>query len=99
MPEFVKTLDVWETSDTLLLFQVPGIVVSQLFFGKCLALAADINLLKQYICSGIILINRPDPGTMPTALGNGPYRFYFYSYDCTEPRHMHVDRDNLSAKF
>lgn len=36
---------------------------------------------------------------MPTALRNGPYRFYFYSYDCAEPRHMHVDRDNLSAKF
>lgn len=36
---------------------------------------------------------------MPTTLRIGPYRFYFYSYDCGEPRHMHVDRDNLSAKF
>ena len=36
---------------------------------------------------------------MPTALRIGPYRFYFYSYDCGEPRHMHVDRDNLSAKL
>lgn len=36
---------------------------------------------------------------MPTALRVGPYRFYFYSYDCGEPRHMHVDRENLSAKF
>jgi hypothetical protein len=36
---------------------------------------------------------------MPTALRTGPYRFYFYSYDCRERRHMHVDRDNLSAKF
>ena len=36
---------------------------------------------------------------MPTALGAGPYRFYFYSYDCGEPRHMHVDRENMSAKF
>ena len=36
---------------------------------------------------------------MPTALRIGPYRFYFYSYDCDEPRHMHVDRDDLSAKF
>ena len=36
---------------------------------------------------------------MPTTLRIGPYRFYFYSYDCHEPRHMHVDRDNLSAKF
>lgn len=36
---------------------------------------------------------------MPTALRTGPYRFYFYSYDCDEPRHMHVDRENKSAKF
>lgn len=36
---------------------------------------------------------------MPTALLIGPYRFYFYSYDCGEPRHMHVDRENMSAKF
>ena len=36
---------------------------------------------------------------MPTALRAGPYRFYFYSYDCGEPRHMHVDRESNSAKF
>jgi len=36
---------------------------------------------------------------MPTALRTGPYRFYFYSYDCDERRHMHVDRENRSAKF
>lgn len=36
---------------------------------------------------------------MPTALRVGPYRFYFYSYDCGEPRHMHVDRESKSAKF
>ena len=36
---------------------------------------------------------------MPTALRHGPYRFYFYSYDCAELRHMHVDRENKSAKF
>lgn len=36
---------------------------------------------------------------MPTALRIGPYRFYFYSYDCGEPRHMHVDRENISVKF
>jgi hypothetical protein len=35
---------------------------------------------------------------MPTALRAGPYRFYFYSYDCAEPRHMHVDRDDQSVK-
>ncbi|MDL1912011.1 DUF4160 domain-containing protein [Chloroflexi bacterium CFX6] len=36
---------------------------------------------------------------MPTVLRIGPYRFYFYSYDCGEPRHMHVDRENMSAKI
>ena len=36
---------------------------------------------------------------MPTALRIGTYRFYFHSYDCGEPRHMHVDRESRSAKF
>ncbi|MGB2621363.1 MAG: DUF4160 domain-containing protein [Candidatus Acidiferrum sp.] len=29
----------------------------------------------------------------------GPYRFYFFSHEPNEPPHIHVDRDNLSAKF
>lgn len=36
---------------------------------------------------------------MPTTLRIGPYRFYFYSYDCGEPRHIHVNREKMSAKF
>jgi hypothetical protein len=36
---------------------------------------------------------------MPTVLGTGPYRFYFYSHETQEPPHIHVDRDRLSAKF
>lgn len=36
---------------------------------------------------------------MPTVLRNGPYRFYFYSHEPNEPPHIHIDRDNLSAKF
>jgi hypothetical protein len=36
---------------------------------------------------------------MPTTLRSGPYRFYFYSYDCNEPRHTHVDRENMSQSF
>lgn len=36
---------------------------------------------------------------MPTVLCLGPYRFYFYSHEPNEPPHIHVDRDNLSAKF
>jgi hypothetical protein len=36
---------------------------------------------------------------MPTVLRTGPYRFYFYSHEPDEPPHVHVDRDDLSAKF
>ena len=36
---------------------------------------------------------------LPTTLRTGPYRIYFYSYDCDVPRHMHVDRDGRSAKY
>lgn len=36
---------------------------------------------------------------MPTVLRAGPYRFYFYSHEPNEPPHIHVDRDDLSAKF
>ena len=36
---------------------------------------------------------------MPTVLRSGPYRVYFYSHEPGEPPHVHVDRDNLSAKF
>lgn len=30
---------------------------------------------------------------------SGPYRFHFWSYDCEEPRHIHVQRENKHAKF
>lgn len=36
---------------------------------------------------------------MPTVLRSGAYRFYFYSHEPNEPPHIHIDRDNLSAKF
>ncbi len=36
---------------------------------------------------------------MPTILTSGPYRFYFYSHEPNEPPHVHVDRDDLSAKY
>jgi hypothetical protein len=36
---------------------------------------------------------------MPTILRIGPYKFYFYSHEPNEPPHVHVDRDNVSAKF
>lgn len=36
---------------------------------------------------------------MPTVLRIGPYRFYFFSHEPGEPPHVHVDRDDSSAKF
>jgi len=36
---------------------------------------------------------------MPTVFRHGPYRVYFFSHDVSEPPHVHVDRDNNSAKF
>ena len=35
----------------------------------------------------------------PTVLKEGPYRVYFVSHDLQEPVHVHVDRDDCSAKF
>ena len=37
---------------------------------------------------------------MPTIKGiPGPYRFFFYSFDCNEPVHVHVRRDRETCKF
>lgn len=36
---------------------------------------------------------------MPTVLRIGPYRFLFYASDFQEPRHIHVRRDDMMAKF
>jgi len=36
---------------------------------------------------------------VPTVLRSGPYRVYFHSHEPNEPPHMHVDRDDQSAKF
>lgn len=36
---------------------------------------------------------------MPTVLRSGPYRFHFYSSDAAEPPHVHVERDENTAKF
>jgi len=30
---------------------------------------------------------------------SGPYRVYFHSHEPNEPPHVHVDRDDQSAKF
>ena len=36
---------------------------------------------------------------MPTVEKVGPYRFFFYSNEGTEPIHVHVQRERRLAKF
>lgn len=36
---------------------------------------------------------------MPTIDDIGPYKFFFYSADGSEPPHVHVRRDRATAKF
>ncbi|WP_404300278.1 DUF4160 domain-containing protein [Alicycliphilus denitrificans] len=36
---------------------------------------------------------------MPTVLRIGAYRFFFYSNEKGEPRHIHVQQQNMLAKF
>ena len=36
---------------------------------------------------------------MPTILGKGPYRFFFYSNERGEPPHIHVQKERFLAKF
>jgi len=37
---------------------------------------------------------------MPTVQNiPGPYRIYFYSFDCNEPMHVHVRREKMVCKF
>jgi len=36
---------------------------------------------------------------MPTVLKVGAYRLFFYANDRDEPRHVHVERDDKTAKF
>ncbi len=37
---------------------------------------------------------------MPTIKGiPGAHRFFFYSFDCNEPMHVHVQREGMMCKF
>lgn len=36
---------------------------------------------------------------MPTVLRVGGYRFFFYANENDEPRHIHVQRERMLAKF
>ena len=37
---------------------------------------------------------------MPTIKSiGGPYRVFFYSFDCNEPKHVHIRRERKTCKF
>ncbi len=36
---------------------------------------------------------------MPTVFREGPYRFFFYAGDRDEQIHVHIERDDATAKF
>jgi hypothetical protein len=37
---------------------------------------------------------------MPTVKNiPGRYRFFFYSFDCNEPMHVHIQRERMVCKF
>jgi hypothetical protein len=37
---------------------------------------------------------------MPTVKKiRGPYRFFFFSFDCNEQMHVHTQRENMLCKF
>ncbi|MEK9149098.1 MAG: DUF4160 domain-containing protein [Candidatus Desantisbacteria bacterium] len=37
---------------------------------------------------------------MPTVKNiPGPYRFFFYSFDCYEPKHIHIQWERMVCKF
>ena len=36
---------------------------------------------------------------MPTVMGRGPYRFYFFSEEGMEPEHIHVRFEGNDCKF
>jgi hypothetical protein len=37
---------------------------------------------------------------MPTIRGiSGPYRLFFFSFDCGEPKHVHIQRERSICKY
>ncbi len=52
------------------------------------------------MCWFICFVSDLKAGGVPTVHGiPGPYRFFFYSFDCYEPRHVHVRRERMVCKF
>ena len=56
-----------------------------------------LRALQCALALGVTVLDWP---TVPTIRGvPGPYRLFFYSFDCNEPMHVHVRRDRNVCKF
>ena len=56
----------------------------------------------QVYCAAILRMLAPcmKANGMPTVPDiPGPYRVFFYSFDCQEPPHVHVQRERMVCKF
>ena len=81
-------------------------MTSQALFNKVRPQAERHPILEQALTevlfSGIVKLRQDNlfwNNKMPTTLLIGPYRFFFYAGDGDEPPHIHVERDNSTAKF
>ena len=61
--------------------------------------ARDEEEMEQHSSTGQLTLDGDPGGLMPTVFRSGPYRFHFYGVDGSEPRHVHVERDDAAAKF
>jgi len=54
-----------------------------------------------HLWSRLARLKCPVPSTIgtPIVLRSGPYRLHFFSHGLSEPPHIHVDRDDQSARF
>jgi hypothetical protein len=58
-----------------------------------------IQKRRRILIDLLSLLDTGQTGHMPTVLRAGPYRFFFYAGDRDEPLHIHVERDDHTAKF
>src|SRR5436305_7585959 len=66
--------------------------LEMLFVGTVRQRSASVRTTPQ--ASGVYSLS-----DVPTIARLGPYRFFFFSGDRREPRHVHVERDDMLAKF
>ena len=67
--------------------------------GRCSSGVWIVTIAGGWLALGIAR-NLTRSITMPSVRGiPGPYHFLFYSFDCNEPRHVHVRRERMICKY